>query len=201
MSNPLLDLVTSSLDANTIGQLARQIGASPQATSKAASAAVPALINAINQQAQNPAGAAGLLSALDRDHDGSVLDDLGALLGGGGGGKALDGAGILGHILGGKREAVESRIGQASGLDLGSVSKLLELLAPLIMGALGRTRASAPASGGGLFDILGGAAKQTQQGGLGGMLGSLLDQDGDGDPTDDVARLGASVLGGLFGKK
>jgi len=33
------------------------------------------------------------------------------------------------------------------------------------------------------------------------MLGSLLDSDGDGSVTDDLAKLGGSLLGGLFGGK
>ena len=33
------------------------------------------------------------------------------------------------------------------------------------------------------------------------MLGQHLDGDGDGSVADDVAKLGGSLLGGLFGKK
>lgn len=222
MANPLLEIVSSSLDQRTLNQIAAQLGASPEVTARAAAAAVPALVGALNQQAATPQGAASLLNALDRDHDGSVLDDLGGLLGGSGGlggllggsgglgdllgggnsggglGKALDGAGILGHILGGRRSGVENKIGQASGLDAGMVGKLLELLAPIVMAALARAKSSG--SGGSLTDILGGATAESNAG-LGGMLGSLLDRDGDGDPTDDIARMGTSILGGLFGKK
>jgi len=31
------------------------------------------------------------------------------------------------------------------------------------------------------------------------MLSQILDADGDGDVTDDVARMGVSMLGKLFG--
>ncbi|MFQ5351250.1 MAG: hypothetical protein ACE5EG_12485, partial [Thermoanaerobaculia bacterium] len=34
-----------------------------------------------------------------------------------------------------------------------------------------------------------------------GMLGSLLDADGDGDIKDDVAKLGGSLLKGFLGKR
>lgn len=207
MSNPLLDLVSSHLDAGTIAQIARQIGATPQATAKATSAAVPVLVGALNQQAASPQGAQALLGALDRDHDGSILDDLGSLLGGalgsggvgGGAPKALDGAGILGHILGGKRSAVESQVSQASGLDGAAIGKLLMLLAPIVMAALGKTKKNV-GGGGSLIDILGNAAGQGNAG-LGGMLGSMLDADGDGNPSNDLARMGSNILGGLFGKK
>jgi hypothetical protein len=32
------------------------------------------------------------------------------------------------------------------------------------------------------------------------MLGGLLDSDGDGQVADDLADLGGSLLGGLFGR-
>lgn len=197
MQSSLLDIVRSTLDGPTVRRIANQIGASPAATARATTAALPALIGALDHQSASPAGASSLLAALDRDHDGSLLDDLGALLGGstGGTGKALDGAGILGHLLGGRRGGVESKIGEATGLGSGQIARLLEILAPIVMAALAKARRT---EGGGLGDILG-KATQGSESGLGGMLGSLLDQDGDGDPTDDLARLGTSVLGGLFG--
>jgi hypothetical protein len=36
---------------------------------------------------------------------------------------------------------------------------------------------------------------------MGGMLGSLLDQDGDGSIADDVAKLGGGLLKNLLGKR
>ena len=32
-----------------------------------------------------------------------------------------------------------------------------------------------------------------------GMVGKLLDRDGDGDFTDDIAKMGAGLLGNLLG--
>ena len=34
-----------------------------------------------------------------------------------------------------------------------------------------------------------------------GMLGQLLDQDGDGSVADDIAKLGTGLLGSLFRKR
>ena len=88
------------------------------------------IIVAITGKSQSP-------GALDRDHDGSILDDLGGFLGDYLSGR---GAGILSHIFGDQEGAVERGVSQASGLDLSKVGPLLMILAPIVMGALGRAR-------------------------------------------------------------
>ena len=92
-------------------------------------------------------------------------------------------------------------LGRSTGLDTGKAMQLLAMLAPLVMGALGRAKRQAP-SGGGLADILGGATRQMDQTspGLASSLGRMLDADGDGSPVDDLARMAGS-LGSLFGKR
>jgi hypothetical protein len=67
------------------------------------------------------------------------------MLGGGGGGGGNSGGGgiggaILGHIFGNKRGHVEEGVGQASGLNAQQVGQLLMMLAPIVMGVLGRMK-------------------------------------------------------------
>jgi len=75
------------------------------------------------------------------------------------------------------------------------MGKLLTMLAPLVMGALGKKQRQ-----GGLNPSdLGGLLRQEQRTAVKqapdlGMLGSLLDADGDGDIKDDVAKIGGSLL-------
>lgn len=52
--------------------------------------------------------------------------------------KMLDGSGILKHILGGKQSGAIDMISQKSGLDSSSAGSLLSMLAPLVVGALGK---------------------------------------------------------------
>ena len=188
--------------------LAKQLGADTGATRSALASAVPALIGALARNSQRPGGADALAGALQRDHDGSVLDDLvgslgGALAGGGGRGKALDGAGILGHLLGPRRGAVEQQIGQRSGLDSRSVGQLLTMGAPLVMGALGRTQRERSLDGRGLEDLLGQERQRAEAsvpGGL-GPLARILDSDGDGQLGDDLVRVGGGLLRRLFSRR
>lgn len=197
----LLDLLSGSLDSRSLGQLGAQIGATPQQTGAAVQAALPALLGALQRNAASPTGASALAGALDRNHDGSVLDDVVGFFA-----KPASGSDLrsLGHIFGDRHDAVAGAVSQASGLDGSQVTQLLAQLAPLVLGALARVRQNAPASaggaasGGGLGDLLGAAMGQLQGSGsgLGGLLGGLLGSGG-GSAGGGLGDL----LGGLLGDK
>ena len=202
--NSILDLLADSIGGDNIGQLAGAIGADPRQTQTAVSAALPAILAALNQNTNTTAGASALSSALDRDHDGSLLDHLGGFLGGQLAGKQVDGGGILGHVLGGQRSQVEQGVAKASGLDMAQVAKLLPILAPIVMAALGKRKRQADLDGAGLSGILGEDATRARQAAPSGVLGALsgfLDKDGDGSIQDDMMQqAGKAVLGKLFGR-
>jgi hypothetical protein len=192
----LFELLTSTLGGGAVGEMSRQLGSDEQKTNRAVESAVPLLLGALTKNSSSSSGAESLLGALTKDHDGSVLDNVGGFLRQGG---SSDGDGILGHLLGTRRPAVESAVSQSSGLDSASVARLLTMLAPIVMGALGKTQRSGNLDAGGIFDLLKGEMKTAQsKGGVDlGML-SMLDADGDGSVVDDIAKLGGGLLGSLF---
>jgi hypothetical protein len=120
-----------------LSQIGQRIGADKGTTQSAIAAALPALVTALARNASRPGATEALDQALERDHDGSILDDL---VGSFGGGHLASGAGgsILGHVPGGQRGAVETRLGQNLGLASATIGTLLETLAPLVRGAFGR---------------------------------------------------------------
>lgn len=130
---------------------------------------------------------------------------LGSLLGGamGGGAQAapasLDAGGILGNIFGGQQDQVSSNLGQATGLGGDNAGNLLKMLAPIVMSFLAQRVMAGGMSSSDLGNALGQeTANVQQQGGLGGgLLGSLLDQNGDGKlDVSDLMKIGGSFLGG-----
>lgn len=185
------------MGGKTIGQMEQQLGAKPEQMQVAIGNALPLLLDALARNSSNPQGAEALAGALDRDHDGSILDNLGGLLTNP---EAGQGAGILGHILGNKQQNVESTLSRASGLSAGSTGKMLMMLAPIVLGYLGRKKRQENLNHGGIADILNGNRQyqQQEQPKQMGMLGRLLDQDGDGDIKDDLLRMGGSMLLGKF---
>jgi hypothetical protein len=123
---------------------------------------------------------------------------LGSVLGGGTpASPAQNGAGILGHILGGRQDAAAQAVSQQSGLNIGSVMKLLPILAPIVMQMLGRAKAQHGLGVQDLPQVLGNSANHAaQQSGMMGVLGSILDRDGDGSMMDDILGMATRrVLG------
>ncbi len=208
----ILDLLGSDLGKQIIGGVSGQTGQSKGKTADLLGMAMPLLMGAMKKNASTPQGAQGLMGALSGKHDGGILDNLGGLFNGGVDKSVMDdGAGILGHLLGGKQANVESALSQKSGVDSGTVAQILKVAAPLLMGYLGKqTRQNNVSDANGLGSLLGSVmGNQPQQNQS--LISSLLDADGDGSVIDDVAGmvLGSGkkkgglggLLGGLFGKK
>ena len=209
----ILDLLNSDLGKSIISGVAGQTGQDESKTSNVLTMALPVLMQAMKRNAATPQGAEGLMSALSSKHDGSILDNLGGLFGGGVDSNVLDdGSKILGHVLGGKQQHVENALSQKSGIDAGSVAQILKVAAPILMGVLGNQAKkqnvnSSSGIEGLLGGLLGGSSTTNEQ----SFLESILDADGDGSIIDDVAGmvLGGSkkkgglggLLGGLFGGK
>ena len=195
----LLGMLTQQLSGgDTVRKLSSQLGTDPDSTQQAIGAALPLLLGALGRNAAQPEGAAAISNALQRDHDGSILNDVDGFLSAGG--NASAGEGILRHVLGNRRPVVEQTLSQSTGLDAGSTGQLLTMLAPLVMGALGQTQRRQGLDAGGLATLLGGERQQADSM-LGGAATQLLDQNHDGSIVDDVVRMGSKLLGGLFGRK
>ena len=179
--------------------LAEAIGADRSATQKATRAALPLLLGALQRNASSPDGAAALDGALERDHDGSVLDSLGDLIRDP---SMTSGAGILKHAFGGKQQAIEQGVGQSSGLSPAQVSRLLATLAPMVLGVLGKARKEKALDAGGLADLLTGERRAIESStpDLASLAGLLIDSDGDGIDLGDITKIGGGLLGGLFKK-
>lgn len=200
MNQPLLTQeLLGQLQGAPLQQLSRQLGTDQAQTGNAVAAALPLLLGALGRNSAQPQGAEALFGALQRDH-GNGLDIgsvLGAVLGGGGGSRQTDGAAILGHILGGGQPRAAQGLGQATGLGSGQATQLLAMLAPIVMSFLANRSARQGLDAGGLGQMLGEERNQVRQQAGGGVLDSLLDQDGDGDlDASDLLNLGMGLFGG-----
>lgn len=195
----LLDGLIGQLGSGGVSQIAGALGVDDDKANSAIGMALPALLGGLANNAKSSGGAQSLSTALD-GHDDSVFSNLGGLLGGGG-----DGSKILGHVLGNKQGSVEKNLAAQSGLDVGSISKLLPMLAPLVMGYLSKQKSSGGLDAGSLGSLLGNekAAAEKKTPGLGG-LSSILDADGDGSIMDDVIGMATGKskggIGGMLGK-
>ncbi len=200
----IFDLLQNQMTPEVIGALSKQIRADESTTASAAQGAISAIVGALSKNASSPEGAGGLLSALDRDHDGSVLNDIMGLVSGAGvsTSKSTNGLGILSHLLGGKTNNVISALSQGTNLNFMQIASLLTSLAPIVMGSLGKAKQENVVSQNNVFDFLNNSMKQAapQRKEL-SFFEKLLDQDGDGNTMDDVAGMGMKLLGNFLNRK
>ncbi len=206
MSNDsLADLLFQQLQGAPLQQISQQLGAGQLQTSNAVGAALPLLLGALGRNASQPGGAEALFGALQNDHAGGLdLGGLlGAVLGGGAPTRQTNGEAILGHIFGASQPRAEASLAQATGLGSDKTAALLKVLAPIVLSFLAQRflsgQGGAQPDAMGLGQILGQERQvQQQQGGLGGgLLGAVLDQDGDGQfGLGDILKIGGGLLGG-----
>jgi len=193
--------VQRHLNDKVIMQLTNQLGAQdPNHVKAAAQVSAEILLSAISRDAGNQKRGGGLYGALKKDHDGGILGDLFGVLSGKktpSNPRAMNGEGIVGHLLGKRQLEAAQVVSQKSGLHLFKAGVLMQLIAPVVMGVVGQKQKSNGLDLGGLAKgLLGGGQQQQRQQRQpsGGGFGKLLDLDGDGSAMDDLLNIGMKIL-------
>lgn len=191
----ILSILNTLQDNKTVNELSKSVGGNSDQVKKAVELGLPMLMQAMNNNAKTPQGAAALAKALDQHKEDPVDDVLGFLKGV----DVNDGKKILGHVLQHKNASVQKNLAAQTGMSSNQVENLLSQLAPVLMGALGKEKSQKGVDANGLTSMIpmitGLLGKGSNQD-LMGMAAKLLDADGDGDIMDDVSKL----LGGFFKK-
>lgn len=214
MAMNMMDMIMAAAGGNASQQLGQQFGLNQNQSQGAIAALLPAISSALKQNTSSPQGLAGLLGALQNGNHSQYLDNptqLGqpaavsegnAILGHLFGSKDVS-------------RAVAGRAAETSGVSSDILKKMLPMVAMMAMGSLGK-QTTGGGVGGAVKGMLGQMAMQklmggTQSSGLGGMLGGLLggqrraaaqqqaahqeglgligkmlDADGDGSTMDDI---------------
>lgn len=192
-----LEALLGLLGGQDLGNLASQLGGNENDVKGGVAAALPMILGALNKNTETPEGAEALNRALE-SHDGSVLNNLSGYLSNP---DLQDGAGILSHLFGNKTENVANEVAQSSGLDANSSTKMLQMLAPLVLGVLGQQKKENNLDAAGLDSLTSmlssNFSSKEQVSGLMGMVTNLLDSNKDGNIVDDLLGL----AGKFFGKK
>ena len=176
----LLALLKDNLTPEMISKAANLVGEDAGSTATAMSGILPAVLGSVVSKASDADGASGLMSMLSSGgHDGGIMDNLGGLLGGGAGTDGLmsAGSGILTSLLGDKMGGIVSLISSFAGIKSGSASSLMSLVAPMIMGVIGKQVSGGNMGASGLMSLLAGQKDHiaaAMPAGLGDKLGGLL---------------------------
>ena len=188
-----LEALLGLLQGQDLGKLAEQVGGNSPEVKNGVAAALPAILAAVNKNANSSEKAEGLNNALNQ-HDGSVLNNLGNYLQNP---DLKDGAGILGHLFGNNTQNVVNAVSQSSGLDSQGSMKILQTLAPLVLGALGQQKKENNLDAQGIGNLTSNlAANFAGEGGIMSMVTNLLDSNKDGNVMDDVMGLVGKFFGG-----
>ncbi len=192
----LESILGSALGGDMLAKIAGQMNTDEAGAKKAVGAALPALLGRMKANADDPAQADALAAAVNNDHDGSVLDGLGDKLGGLFGGEG-NGSKIVGKVFGGDTDAVQEQVAAEAGIDKGQAAGLLGALAPMVMGALGKSgQETGGVQASGLSGMLGGLMGGGGGGGLAGMLGGLM---GGGGAAGGLGSMLSGAAGGTGG--
>jgi|SRR5882724_7265621 hypothetical protein len=188
--NALTQVITQQLAGGAVSTIAQRFGISETTANTAVQMAVPLILSALARNASQPGGAESLHEAINNDHDGSIFDNLMGYLENP---QSANGAGILGHVFGGQRPAIENNLAQATGMDPNAAGGLLETVAPMVMGAVGQAQQQEGLDASGLSNLLATQQQQAQSNApdVMGMLGSMLDQNKDGSAMDDLQSMAA----------
>lgn len=197
--NDLVGMLMNQLGDDNLENLGNQAGLNKDQTKTALQGALPVLLGAMAKNTANKGGADALNGALDRDHDGSILDNLGGFLSSGDQGM---GGSILKHVLGGQTSQIENGLSQKMGVSSSSISTILKMAAPILLGMLGKQKKEQGLDAGGLGSLINMASKMggsNQSGGLdiGDLIGMVAGAQGGSSRGGGLI----GMLGGLFGKR
>ena len=192
-----LEALLGLLQGQDLGQLAEQVGGNEGQVKNGVMAALPAMLTALSKNTGTEKGAQELNNALETKHDGSILNNLSGYLSNP---DLKDGAGILNHLFGSQTSNVANAVSQSSGLDSNGSMKMLQMLAPVLMGMLGQQKKqnNLDAEGiGNLTSML--ASNFGSEAGASGIMDvvtNLLDANKDGNVMDDIMGMVGKFFGG-----
>ena len=192
-----LEALLGLLQGQDIGNLASQVGGNEGEAKNGVMAALPAMLAALGKNAGTEKGAEELNNALEKKHDGSILDNLSGYLSNP---DLKDGAGILNHLFGNQTSNVANAVSQSSGLDTNGSMKMLQMLAPILMGMLGQQKKQNNLDAKGLGNLTSMLASNFgSEAGTSGIIETvtnLLDANKDGNVVDDIMGMVGKFFGG-----
>ncbi len=192
-----LEALLGLLQGQDLGQLAEQVGGNEGQVKSGVMAALPAMLTALSKNTGTEKGAEELNNALETKHDGSILNNLSGYLSNP---DLKDGAGILNHLFGSQTSNVANAVSQSSGLDSNGSMKMLQMLAPVLMGMLGQQKKQNNLDAKGLGNLTSMLASnfgsEAGASGIMDVVTNLLDANKDGNVMDDIMGMVGKLFGG-----
>jgi hypothetical protein len=141
MSDSIIDLLKQAVPKDALGKMGGMLGQPADKTSSAFEAAAGAILGGLIKKVSSPGGAGEIFNSAAKQ-DGSILDNLGNVLGGGEATQKFEkaGGGILDLIFGSNaaKGGMVAAIAKFLGLNEDLVAKVLKMAAPIVMGVIAK---------------------------------------------------------------
>ena len=177
MSINLLKMLQDQMGDSVVDQASKFLGENSSVTKSGIGSLLPMLLGGVINKGTSESGASGILDMITKgNHDGGILDNLGGLFGGGSSTSNFMNAGslITSALFGGsKLGSVLDIVTRVTGMRRSSSSSLMNLLAPMVMGMIGRQVKKNGLSASGLMDMLSGQKEHIQAGMSGDLMNAL----------------------------
>jgi hypothetical protein len=187
----LADSILSADNGTVVRQLSQQFGLSEEAMAGAIRSLAPALARGLGRETEQPDDGQSLATALQSGEHHRYIEDPAALAQPA---TIEDGNKILGHVFGSKDVSrnVAAFASEETGLDPSLLKRLLPVLAPIVMGILAQQltkgRGQGPAA------PVPPAGPSRGGGGLGDVLGGLLNTNKEGSMLDDLLGMAGKMM-------
>ncbi|MEF9478746.1 DUF937 domain-containing protein [Chryseobacterium sp. 1B4] len=195
----LINLITGKISNQIAENAENKFGISKNQMIALLAVAAPLIISHLRNKSHDDKEAEALNNALDKDHNGSILNDASQPEA-----RLTEGGSILDHIFGGQKSAVESHLSENTGISIDKIGPSLAMLTPVVMGYIGQQKQQNDAGANGLGNLLGGiledasAKAQAEESHplndiLKSVLGNVEHSQPSGNPLSDIL---GNVLGG-----
>ena len=184
------NMVKDKLTEAVLENIGEQFGLDASKTGQVTDVALPMILGGLGKNAEDQKAAEELDKAVEQDHDGSILDHIQDSIKDRS--KQEEGQKILGHVFGDKITDVVGILGKSADINSEKASGILGVLAPIVLGQLGKSKREQGLDVSGLTDLLKGEKKNADNQ-LGGFM-ALLDMDKDGSVMDDVLEIGKKLF-------
>jgi uncharacterized protein DUF937 len=194
MATNLVSYMMQFLTPDMIGRIAGALGLNRSDAQSGVSAVVPALLAAFSGLADKPGGAQSLVNTVKQQS--GVLDNFASMIGGNNLSSFIErGSSLLTSLLGSHDQAaLTGAVARSAGLGQNKATSLLGMLAPVVMGLIGRQIGTRGVDIGSLTSLLASQKEQIAQALPNGM-GELLDRTGLSSGLESARRATTEATG------
>jgi len=194
MATNLVSYMMQFLTPDMIGRIAGALGLNRSDAQSGVSAVVPALLAAFSGLADKPGGAQSLVNTVKQQS--GVLDNFAGMIGGNNLSSFIErGSSLLTSLLGSHdQSALTGAVARFAGLGQNKATSLLGMLAPVVMGLIGRQIGTRGVDIGSLTSLLASQKEQIAQALPNGM-GELLDRTGLSSGLESARRATTEATG------